>query len=94
MINDPPRGSLVMDGRMERSNIYSALAGLYVTLRDRTLASERGGGGYKMGKVWVRNLLHPFSQDRVKLAAPPSFFKGGNLLCPLHFSMAKFQVLR
>ena len=75
MINDPPRGSLVMDGRMERSNIYSALAGLYVTLKDRTLASERGGGGgYKMGKVCFRYLLHPFSQHRVKLAAPPSFF--------------------
>ena len=39
------------------------------------------GGGYKMGKLRVRNFLRPPPQDRVKLFAPP-LLKIGNFSRP------------
>ena len=41
-----------------------------------------GGGGYKMGKLRVRNFLRPPPppQDRIKVYAPHPLLKFGNFL--------------
>ena len=49
-------------------------------IRDWSLITGRGG--YKMGKSWVRNFLHPAPpKDRVKPFASP-LFKSGNFSRP------------
>ena len=40
-------------------------------VKEWSLTTGRGGGGYKMGNVRVRNFLFPPPQDRVKPLAEP-----------------------
>ena len=54
-------------------------------IRDQSLIMGRGGGGYKIGKLWFGNFLlpppPPPSQERVKPFVPP-IVKGGTFLRP------------
>ena len=59
-----------------------------VTIRDRSLIMGRGGG-YKMGKLGVQNLLGLPSSQGETFRAPPPLLKGGNSLPPSPISMAK-----
>ena len=49
---------------------------------------REGGGGYKMGKSRVRNMLRPPPSRQVKTFCPPPLLKSGNFLPP-PFNMAK-----
>ena len=55
-------------------------------MRDWSLITAKGGGGYKMEKSMARNFVRPPPQDRVKLSVPPPLLKSRK--CPI-FSMAK-----